>query len=186
MARAKRHIGLIRPFLLPNPKAIAWGSISEVAEAANVSVSTVYTILAGKDNSMGWRVMTEEERTKYYQQPIETKTAPRTKHKNPKSQRGKWYITFYHNWKKGTPLPKNPQDKFSGTISEFLEMTGAARGNIHNLISLHLGEKDRPRIKSIKGWTIYKISKKTNLTPLQLARREREKRYQLESYKENG
>lgn len=158
MANKLTHVGFIRP-TYPEPQ-IFWGSPQEIADSIGISYRSVHSMLSGKvkETRKGHRVMTEEEKVKYYQPPKPPKPKPRKKVKY--SSKMHWLITFVNDGKKsGVPDTENPDHKFfSGSPQEFVKFVGCNLGQIYRLINTHEKSKEEKYpLKTIKGWRIARI-----------------------------
>lgn len=149
-------MGIIRP-TVPHPD-IFFGNVREVSEYAGVSRRTACNMIDtdGYTTRKGFRRMTPEEENKYYQPPQPRNQ--KVKHKQHESKRF-WHITFFRNWEKGDPSPKDPVDHFSGTITEFNNFTGCKPSQLVRMLNTHFKVKDKYPLATFHGWRVARVRK---------------------------
>lgn len=158
MANKRRYAGVIKP-TVPEPR-VFFGSIQEIADHCKIVYRTAWDLvtLEGYVTSTGYRRMTPEEEEQYYTPPKPPVLKPR---KTKYSVKGKWRIVFHKNWVRGYAIPKNKEDRFIGSPQEFVRFVGCNIGQVYRLLNTHQKLPEKYPLRSVKGWSIYRVYKNT-------------------------
>lgn len=158
MANKRLHIGIIKP-TVPLPR-VYFGSIQGIADKCGISYRTACNLIKeeGYITKSGYRRMTEEEEETYYEPP----PPPPPRKTSPQGYQSKrsWRVVFHRNWKRGYALPEKKEDRFIGSPQEFVRFVNCNLGQVYRLMNTHQGLPEKYKLKSVKGWSIYRIYKK--------------------------
>ena len=161
MANKRKHVGVIKP-TVPTPRTF-FGSIQEIADHCGITYRTACNLLKqeGYTTMSGYRRMTPEEEEKYYTPPKPPVLKDR---KSRYYVKGKWRVVFHKNWTRGYALPEKEEDRFIGSPQEFVRFVGCNIGQVYRLLNTHQKLPEKYPLKSIKGWSVYRVYKNKSKT----------------------